>query len=215
VIEGNERDEYEMSDDDNDNDVPTSEDFGPDLYKKWFKTGDRSGFLSLRPWLEAGKIAIDIGELRNNTLTSHTMVWANIVELAAYVRAVASGNGVALYPKYEKQGRDTDEGFGYYGGSQMEGRPVSRIIKVHHWVTDYDSEGNPIKWDSRNFAWKTGHFEGTITATGAFIPKASKPISTNMIQVARRDMGEIALRLDLTLLGHAARTEDWYHWKKK
>jgi hypothetical protein len=199
----------EMSDEYDDEHQNQEQDFGTDLYKKWFKSGDRSGFLSLRPWLEAGKISVDIGELKGKQLVSHTQVWANVVDLAAYLKAVTEGTAKVLYPANEKQGVQTAEGFTYYGGGSMDGKIVSRILKVNYWQNSDNS------YDERSFAWKTGHFAGRESGTGAIIPNMKECLSMNMIKLSRQDMAAANLRLQLTLSGHAARNEDWYQWAKK
>lgn len=201
----------EMSDEyDDEHQTGTAEqDFGTDLYKKWFKSGDRSGFLSLRPWLDVGKIAVDIGELKGKQLVSNTQVWANIVDLAAYLKAVTEGVAKTLYPANERGGVPTAEGFTYYGGGRMEGKVVSRILKIHYW------ENKDETYDERGFAWKTGHFAGRESDTGAIIPDMKSCLSMNMIKMSRQDMAAANLRLQLTLAGHAARNEDWYQWTKK
>lgn len=202
--------EDEMSDEEySEQQHPEEQDFGSDLYKKWFKAGERSGFLSLRPWLETGKISIDIGELKGKQLVSNTQVWANVVDLAAYLKSVTEGTAKTLYPANAKAGVQTDEGFTYYGGGTMDGKIVSRILKVHYWQNR--DEG----YDSTAFAWKTGHFVGKKSATGAVIPDMSSCLSMDMIKLSRQDMAAANLRLQLTLAGHAARNEDWYQWTKK
>lgn len=188
---------------------PEEQDYGTDLYKKWFKSGDRSGFLSLRPWLDAGKISVDIGELKGKQLVSNTQVWANIVDLNTFLKSVAEGTAAKLYPANTRQQVQTPEGFTYFGGGEMDGKVVSRIIKIHHWQNGDDS------YDTNGFAWKTGHFEGRKSGTGAIIPDMSKCLSMNMIKLTRQDMALAAMRLNLTLSGHAARKEDWYQWSKK
>lgn len=179
-------------------------DWGEDLYKKWFRSSSQGGFLSIRPWWDAGKVSVDIGEIDGNGgLKSHTNVWCGVVNLGLYLRAVYNGTAEELYPMNERAGAPTPEGFVYYGGAVHDGQPRSRILKVHHWVT---GEG---QYDPRSFVWKTGIFEGRQSKTGAFIPDMSKPISTNMIKVSRLEMAEIDYRVDLAIRAYAAQNPDW------
>lgn len=184
-------------------------DFGKDLYKKWFKSGGQSGFLSLRPWLETGKISVDIGELKDNQLVGHTQVWTNIMDLGLYLKSVYDGTGAKLFPASDKLGLPTIEGFVYYGGSTIEGKDISRVLKIHHWSSGENS------YDSRAFAWKSGHFEGRKGPTGAFIPNMQKCLSMNMIKISRQEMAQAHMRVELALQGYAARNEDWFNWSKK
>lgn len=188
---------------------PEQEEFSQDLYKHWFKFGERSGFLALRPWLETLKISVDIGDLTGGSLKQNTLVWANIVELSTYLTAVRNGTAAKLYPKNDKAGAPTDEGFVYYGGGSVNGKAVSRVLKIHLWETKDGSV------DQDGFAWKTGHFEGTKSDTGAYIPNLSKPLSINMIKIPRQKMSEIAFRVELCLIGHAVRNVLWYQAQKK
>lgn len=158
-------------------------DWGSDLYKKWFKAGGTGGFLSIRPWWDAGKLSVDIGEVNpNGGLKSHTNVWCSMVNLSIYLKAVYDGTANRLFK---------DESFIYYGGANTEGGPVARILKVTHW-----KQGDP---DS-GFAWKTGIFDGKQTSTGAYIAKdMEKPRSMNMIKISRLEMAEMHYRLDLAM----------------
>ena len=168
-----------------------SEQRNDELYKKWFRSRDRVGFLSLRHWLTAGKVAIDIGEASGGSLTGATMVWTNALALASYLRAVSSGQGQLIYPA----GKQPAESYIYYGGgSDKDGKPISRVLKVVYWTADDPSSG---------FAWKTGHFPATRTSTGAYQPDMSSPISTNLIKISRAEMAEMSLRLELALQAFA------------
>jgi hypothetical protein len=100
-----------------------------------------------------------------------------------------------------KAGVPTNEGFSHYGGANIEGQPVSRILKVHHWQQEKD------KYDPSAFVWKCGHFKARKSSTGAFIPDMRAPISIHSIKVSRQEMNELALALSLALTNHAARTE--------
>lgn len=165
-----------------------------EIYKKWFRRGDKSGFVSLRGWLEKGKVAVDIGEAGEGGLQGATMVWTNALPLMTYLRAVSNGQGTVLFPANERA-RVGPESFVYYGGGQTkEGRDISRILKITYWT-----EGDPS-----GFAWKTGHFPATRTRTGAYVPDMSAPIQSNLIKVNRPEMAEIALSLELALHAHAA-----------
>lgn len=191
--------------------------YSSEMYKKWFKSGTRQGFLSIVPWVEdadhtvgAGKISIDIGELESGKLKSHTQVWANVMDLSTFLYSVWMGTAEKLYPIREKGGLPTPESFSYYGGSIMDKKPVSRILKIHRWGTGKDSP-----YDLNSFVWKTGHFEAKRSSTGAFIPDMDKPISANLIKVTRVEMAEISNRLQLTLAGHSSRHKEWFNWKKR
>jgi len=189
----------------NENPTTDNKKFDSDIFKKWFKTKDRSGFLSVNGWLEAGKMSIDIGELGQGELKSSTKVWSNAVELATFLKAVRDGLGAQLYPK-TRPNADLDESFIYYGGGKMDDKPVSRILKVHHW--EYGSKDNR-QHDSNAFAWKTAHFAAKQSQSGAYVPDMSKgPLSLNMIKVSRLEMAEISYRVDLAINSFAARNDN-------
>lgn len=179
------------------------ENFKDDLYKKWFRTKDRNGFIAVREWLDAGKISVDIGEVREGGLKNHTMAWANAVELVVYLKAVVDGNASELYPA--PKGGGSPETFTYYGGATIDGKPVSRILKVEHWST---MKGDQKVFDASGFAWKCGHFAARKQDSGAFIPDMSKPLSQNKIKVSKKEMAEIFYRLDLTIRSYVAKEDD-------
>lgn len=176
--------------------------FEDDVYKKWFRTKDRSGFLAIRGWLDAGKISVDVGELGNDGLKGNTQVWANAIDLAVYLRAVYHDKATALYPS---QRNTSPEAFVYYGGGQIDGKPVSRILKIEHWST---GSGDKKSYDASAFAWKCGHFAARKTESGAFIPDMSKSLSQNSIKVSRVEMAEISYRIDLALAAFASQEDD-------
>lgn len=178
-------------------------DWGEDLYKKWFRTSGRGGFLSLRPWWEAGKISIDIGEVNGaGELQGHTNVWCGIINLGLYLKAVYDGHAERLYPKKDRDGLPSAEAFVYYGGASTADGDVARILKIHHWM----SGDTP---DPSAFAWKTGIFVGKKGPTGAYIADMSKPKSTNLIKVSRLEMAEMHYRIDMALSAYAAQTAEW------
>lgn len=167
--------------------------FDDDVYKKWFRTKTKSGFLTLRTWLEAGKASIDIGEIANGT-SENTIVWCDAVELATYLQAVTNGQGASLYPV--RYGLNEPEGFIHYGGSNSGNQPISRILKVSYWRT---GSGDQANVDSSAFAWKCGHFKARTSDTGAFIPDMKSPLSVNQIKIARSEMAVMSYRLNLAL----------------
>lgn len=180
----------------------------PEMYKKWFRTRDRSGFLSIRPWTEKNKCAIDIGELNGTgKMQSHTLVWTEMIALATYLRAVAQGSASTIYPANARAGVATNEGFTTYGGGRVDGKPVSRILKVHYWQ---NGTGENATFDPTSFAWKCGHFEARESASGAYIPDMTKGVSQNLIKVSRAEMAEMAYRLDLELQAGIIRNPNFF-----
>jgi hypothetical protein len=169
------------------------------LYKKYFKSAKAEGFLTLRPWLEACKFQVEVGDVSDGALKSVSIAYVDAIELATYLRAVISGHAEALYPADVKNGIHTPESYVAYGGGNTPGGDVvARIVKIHHW----SSGGNA---DSSAFAWKCGTFEGRRTNTGAVVPDLQKPITQNMIRVTRQEMAIISYRADLALQGHLAK----------
>ena len=178
--------------------------FQQELYKKWFRSKTQAGFLGIKPWFEALKARIDVGKASpDGKLLSSTAVFVDIVDLAAYVRAVNSGMATTIYPANEKNGVPTNEGFVSYGGSIKDGKAVSRIFKSHYWQTDG-------QYDPNFFVWKCGHFEATHTASGAFIPNMSKALSVDSIKVSRQDLASIGYLLDVAMISYVANNTDWY-----
>lgn len=163
--------------------------FEDDIYKKWFKTKSRSGFLSLRQWLEAGKVSIDIGEVNGKEL-QNTLVWANAIQLAIYLRSIAQNTALVLYP--QTNSTPSPESFVHFGGSNTDKGPVSRILKIHYW-----KQGD--SYDGTAFSFKCGHFKARTSSSGAFIPDMSAPLSTNMIKMSRTEMADMSYRIDLAI----------------
>lgn len=151
------------------------------VYKKWFRTKDSGGFLSVRAWADAGMLHIDIGATRGKELASHSEAYVPMVKLATYVRAVTNGYAPTLYP---------NETFVHYGGSMVAGEPLSRILKIEYWPNTTDS-----------FIWKVGHFHATRSATGAYTPNMKQEIRRDSIKMTRVEMAELAYRLDTAIQG--------------
>lgn len=168
--------------------------FEGDLYKKFFKAGASAGFISIKPWLAAGRVSVDIGKLTSESkLLSSTIVWVNAVELAVFLQAVVNRR-VDLY----------DGSFSKYGGSSKDGQVIARVLKIAPWQKEViKPDGSCKAW-----GWRTGHFQGTLTATGAIKPNLQEPISQDLIRVTDVEMAEIAYRLDLANYSQLTH-EDW------
>jgi hypothetical protein len=153
-----------------------------ELFKKWFRTRDKSGFISVREAFEIGKVAIDIGEADGGSLSGATMVYTNAIPFTTYLRTVANGAGAVTYPANQRQNL-LPESFVYYGGgtNKENGQPISRILKVTYW----NARNEP---DTSAFEFKNGHFAASRSNTGAFIPDMSKPISVNLIKYSGRPL---------------------------
>lgn len=182
-----------------------------DVFKKWFKTGSKQGFIAIRAAFPIGKFVIDIGETGEGSLKGNTQCYVNAIDLATYVQAVYDGTATRIYRKNGKAGVPTDEGLVYYGGSASDknynGSPVSRVLKVHHWVT---GSGDNASYDDNAFVWKCGHFAGKVTQTGAILPNMTSPLSVNSIKVTRQEMALINTRMRLALSAFAAKTPDFF-----
>jgi hypothetical protein len=190
--------------------------FSKEFYKYWFSFKGRGGFLGLNPWLETNKIGIDVGSLAEKNgktaLESNTMLWTNTLDLYAYLTAIREGTAESLYPANDRAGTGP-ESYVYYGGGVMEGKVVSRILKVVYWQ---DKNGND---DKTAFAWKAGHFEGSKGPTGAIVPNMSKALSMNQIKIPRLEMVKMQQRLEITLNAYATiqmnQGKNWWDWKDK
>lgn len=176
-----------------------------DLYKKWFRSKTQNGFVSIKPWFEALKLKIDIGKTSpDGKLLSSTNVFVDAVDFGAYLRAITLGTADTLFPQNDRMGVPTPEGFVSYGGSTIEGKPVSRIFKAHYWQS-----GENV--DPSAFAWKCGHFAARKSDTGAFIPDMKSPISVDLIKVTRQDIASISYLVDMAVISHVAQAKDWYN----
>lgn len=175
--------------------------FSKEIYKKWFKAGSNSGFLSITPSLAIGKWTIDIGSVdpNSNEVKSNTKCYVNPVQFNTYLRSVVAGTAKDLYPKRSQC--PSPESYVSFGGSNN----LSRVFKVHYWGAGPDKEGTP-----GGFAWKTGLFGGKTTSTGAIEPDWSDRKSADMIKVSLLEMNEIAYVLDIELRSYAARNQEWY-----
>jgi hypothetical protein len=199
-----------LNDLDDDSNTPESvfskdnKDYENDLYKKWFRSKTQSGFLSIRPWFTGMKFKIDIGKTSpDGKLISHTHLYVDAIDFAAYLRAIVNGNAATIFPANDRMGIPSPEGFASYGGAKVEGKAISRIFKAHHWTN-----GDTV--DSSSFVWKAGHFAARVSDTGAFIPDMKSPISVDSIKVTRQDICSISYLLDLALNSHVSNNPNWY-----
>lgn len=180
--------------------------FEPDIYKRWH----RKGFISIRPWSDAGRFVIDIGTIDPNTKAkiSNDIAYVNALDLLTYLKAVRDGYGTKLYPIMSPDkvpDRPSDESFVVYGGSDTAEGPISRIFKIHHWAY---KAGDNYQYDNKAFAWKIGVFKANRTSEGAFIAIRSQSLSYNMIKVDRLEMAKIANMVELTMISNAAQGID-------
>lgn len=181
-----------------------NKDYENDLYKKWFRSKSQSGFLSIRPWFTGMKFKIDIGKTSpDGKLLSHTHLYVDAIDFAAYLRAIVNGNAATIFPANDRMGIPTSEGFASYGGAKVEGKAISRIFKAHHWTN-----GDTV--DTNAFVWKAGHFAARVSDTGAFIPDMKSPMSVDSIKVTRQDICSISYILDLALNSYVANHQNWY-----
>lgn len=184
-----------------------NKDYENDLYKKWFRSKTQSGFLSIRPWFAGMKLKIDIGKTSpDGKLISHTHLYVDAIDFAAYLKSIVQGTAERLFPANERLGLPTPEAFASYGGAKIDGKPISRIFKAHHWTSNDQVDPN-------SFVWKSGHFAARVSDTGAFIPDMKSPISVDSIKVTRQDIVSISYLIDLALISHVANNQSWYEVK--
>lgn len=175
-----------------------------DLYKKWFRSKTQSGFLSIRPWFAGMKFRIDIGKIdHGGKLASNTYVFVDAADFGAWLRAVCNGTAVTSYPANPKTGALTAESFVSYGGAEIQGKPISRIFKIHYWQSGET-------FDSDAFVFKTGHFNAKKTESGAFLPDMKSPLSVDSIKVTRQELQSISYMVDLALISYVANKSNWY-----
>lgn len=175
-----------------------------DLYKKWFRSKTQSGFISIRPWFAGMKFKIDIGKTGpDGKLISSTNAFVDAVDFAAWLRAVINGSAVKDFPANERTGAVTNESFVSYGGTEVNSKPISRILKIHHWQSG-------DTYDPSAFVFKAGHFEARKSDTGAFLPNMKAPISVDSIKVTRQELHSISYLVDLSLASHVANKVNWY-----
>jgi hypothetical protein len=180
------------------------------IYKKWFKTKDRSGFISVTPWFDdekgVAKFNVDVGTAdAAGKLQSNTNAFVDAIKFATYMKSLSNGSGKLNYPSTKKKidgewipnpDARTDESISFYGGSG----DVARVLRIHYWQT-------AEKYDERSFVVKIGHFKGRSGANGAIIPDMSPEgtISNDLIKMTRPDIGELSYAIDLQMikrLGH-------------
>jgi len=187
-----------------DSPVSAEKSYDKDLYKKWFRSKTQSGFLSIRPWFAGMKFRIDIGKISNDgKLAGNTYVFVDAIDFAAWLRSINNNTAKNIYKANAKTGVVTDEGFVSYGGSEVQGRPISRIFKIHYWQ-------NGDTFDQDSFVFKTGHFSAKKTESGAFLPDMKSPISVDSIKVTRQELNSISYLVDLCLISHVTNKTDWY-----
>lgn len=176
------------------------------IYKRWH----RKGFISIRPWLDAGRFVVDIGAINADTKAkiSNTVAYVKAIDLATYLRSVTNNNAVDLYPAGgvggNVQDNVTPESFVVYGGSHTKDHgPTSRIFKIHHWGI-YDKATKTTSYDPTAFAWKIGLFKAGTTSSGAFIAKRDQILQADMIKIPRQEMHRIEYCVNLALVNYAA-----------
>lgn len=180
--------------------------YDQDLYKKWFRSKNQSGFLSIKPWYQGLKFKIDIGKTSSDgKLIGSTMIFVDAIDFAAYLDSIINGTARTNFPQNDKGGIPTDEGFVSYGGGIIDSKPISRIFKSHYW------QNSDKTYDQNAFAWKCGHFQARKTESGAFIPNMTSPVSVDSIKVSRQDIVSIAFILKLSLTSHVTNNPDWYN----
>ena len=186
-------------------DLPSQEkNYEKPLYKKWFRSKNQSGFVSIRPWFQGMKFSIDIGKTSSDgKLESSTACFVDAVDFAAYLKSIVNGNAVINFPSSSRAGTNTNEGFVSYGGGIINNQPVSRIFKCQYWMS------NDVV-DESSFIWKSGHFKARKSDSGAFIPDMKSPISVDSIKVTRTEIVSISYLLDLCLQSHVSNNIDWY-----
>jgi len=184
--------------------IVTERVYEQDLYKKWFRSKTQSGFISIRPWFAGMKFKIDIGKTGpDGKLISSTNVFVDAVDFAAWLRSIINGTAVKDFPANERTGSVTNESFVSYGGTEINSRPVSRILKIHYWQ-------NNETYDPSAFVFKAGHFDARKSETGAFLPNMKSPISVDSIKVTRQELHSISYLVDLALASHVANKVNWY-----
>lgn len=183
---------------------PQEKNYDKPLYKKWFRSKTQSGFLSIRPWFQGMKFAVDIGKTSaEGKLESSTACFVDAVDFAAYLKSIVNGTAVVNFPENARLGTNTHEGFVSYGGAIINNQPVSRIFKCQYWTSN-DTV------DSSAFIWKSGHFKARKSESGAFIPDMKSPLSVDSIKVTRTEIVSISYLLDLCLQSHVSNNVDWY-----
>lgn len=187
--------------------TPVSDDkpkYNNNLYKKWFKSKNQSGFVSIRPWFQGMKFNIDIGKTNpDGKLESSTNCFVDAVDFAAYLKSIVNGSAVINFPPNDRMGTATPESYVSYGGGVVNGQTVSRIFKAQYWPSGES-------YDSSAFMWKVGHFKARKSDSGAFIPDMKSPLSVDSIKVTRQDIVSISYLVDLALVSHAVNNTDWY-----
>jgi hypothetical protein len=178
--------------------------YNNNLYKKWFKSKTQSGFVSIRPWFQGMKFSIDIGKTNSDgKLESSTNCFVDAVDFGAYLKSIANNTALFNFPSNEKMGVSTPESFVSYGGSVVDGQPISRIFKSQYWQSGET-------FDSTAFMWKIGHFKARKSDSGAFIPDMKSPLSVDSIKVTRQEIVSISYIVDLSLVSHVVNNTDWY-----
>jgi hypothetical protein len=178
--------------------------YNNNLYKKWFKSKTQSGFVSIRPWFQGMKFSIDIGKTNpEGKLESSTNCFVDAVDFGAYLKSIANNTASFNFPSNEKMGVSTPESFVSYGGSVVDGQPISRIFKSQYWQSGE-------AFDSSSFMWKIGHFKARKSDSGAFIPDMKSPLSVDSIKVTRQEIVSISYIVDLSLISHVVNNTDWY-----
>jgi hypothetical protein len=187
-----------------------SKDFVEPVYKEWFRSKDRAGFISISPWLTGaegesiGKLTVEIGSVdpHQQKVTSSTRCYPDAVELYTYLNVILYGPnniGHSVYPSRKFTG--SPESFLMFGGSKGAD-PVSRVFKVEWWPGEHNT--------GEAFIWKCGSFKGKVTGTGAIEPDFNSPISVDSIKRTRLEMFRIHARLQLLLGSWASNNKNWF-----
>lgn len=172
--------------------APEESDFqDTEIFKKWSNVGGVRRFCSIRTFLGAGKLGVDVGQATDSGVAA-TLCWTDAVDLSAFLKAIVSGGSI-VYP---------DNEFMSFGGTYVDGKPVSRLLKIAPWMKGEEraSDGSMMV--------KTGHFEATVGSAGAFVPNYNNLISQHMVKITPTEFQRMQYMVELAILRHTIAAGD-------
>lgn len=169
-----------------------------EIWKKWVKSKDTSRFFGVRPWLQGSKFSLDIGLVNGSKLTGHATAFVGMIEFVTTLEQLLANYDRNLNFK------SNSSSFKIYGGGNVDGKLVSRVISIAPFFTEGSGDANSA------LQFRITHLAGQKTSTGAIMPKQPNEIIADYsIKVTAMELRQMLLCCKLYLFGSYVKNEEW------